>query len=232
MKPFDLEKAKNGAAVCMRDGTPVRILDFNFCGNRILYKFRTKQDEERTNDVNKNGIADYNSTLADSYADLFMAPIYGYMVLRKNNIAKQVRGGKLHSELAEAIKEKETSQKENNEYRKFFSLARVELIQEIDLLKQQEIKPDVNRKSKDLHLVLKNKWFDMIVKGDKKEEYREMSKHWDKLIWKDRKKIENIVFHRGYTSITHTVKCKLIKVGTGNPEWGAERGKIYYVLSF
>jgi len=32
--------------------------------------------------------------------------------------------------------------------------------------------------AKVLHLTLKKKWFDMIASGDKKEEYRELKKHW------------------------------------------------------
>ena len=31
---------------------------------------------------------------------------------------------------------------------------------------------------KTLHLNLKRKWFDMILSGEKKEEYREIKKHW------------------------------------------------------
>lgn len=31
---------------------------------------------------------------------------------------------------------------------------------------------------KTLHLNLKRKWFDMILSGDKEEEYREIKKHW------------------------------------------------------
>lgn len=33
---------------------------------------------------------------------------------------------------------------------------------------------------KTLHLVLKSKWYDMIVSGEKKEEYREIKPYWEK----------------------------------------------------
>lgn len=35
-------------------------------------------------------------------------------------------------------------------------------------------------KRKTLHLVLVQKWFDMILSGEKKEEYREIKHHWCK----------------------------------------------------
>lgn len=31
-----------------------------------------------------------------------------------------------------------------------------------------------------LHLTLKRKWFDLIASGEKKEEYREIKRYWDK----------------------------------------------------
>lgn len=42
MKIFDLEAAKNGAAVCLSDGTPVKILDFDFNG-KLIFKFIPKE---------------------------------------------------------------------------------------------------------------------------------------------------------------------------------------------
>lgn len=51
-----------------------------------------------------------------------------------------------------------------------------------------------------LTLPIKRKWFDMIVSGEKKEEYREIK-----------------------------AMCTL-SIGTGKPEWGAEPGRKYYIL--
>lgn len=36
------------------------------------------------------------------------------------------------------------------------------------------------KENKVLHLTLKKKWFDMILSGEKKEEYREIKKYWFK----------------------------------------------------
>lgn len=37
---------------------------------------------------------------------------------------------------------------------------------------------------KTLHLTLKKKWFDMILSGEKKEEYREIKPYWNKRFFK------------------------------------------------
>jgi hypothetical protein len=81
-----------------------------------------------------------------------------------------------------------------------------------------------------LHLVLKHKWFDMIKIGEKREEYREMSDYWKKRIWANRQNIESIVFHRGYTSITHERECLYVEIGKGRREWGGNPMLKVYVL--
>lgn len=50
-----------------------------------------------------------------------------------------------------------------------------------------------------LHLVLTYHWYDEIAAGRKTIEYRAMTHHWDKLIWKRRKQIVEVRFARGYT---------------------------------
>lgn len=82
-----------------------------------------------------------------------------------------------------------------------------------------------------IHLVLKGHWYDMIVSGEKKEEYREGKAYWEKRIWNVRKMIRSVVFHRGYNGATTEVECKGIDIGFGKEEWGAVPGKIYYVIS-
>jgi len=39
------------------------------------------------------------------------------------------------------------------------------------------------RDKKTLHLNLKRKWFDMILSGEKKEEYREIKRHWINILF-------------------------------------------------
>lgn len=95
-----------------------------------------------------------------------------------------------------------------------------------------------------LHLTLKKKWFDMIASGQKPEEYREIKMYWATRLqngfpstygidtinpdWKD---YDYIHFKDGYNRPrTMNVKFNGIKIGEGNPEWGAERGKKYFVI--
>lgn len=51
-----------------------------------------------------------------------------------------------------------------------------------------------------LILPIKKKWFDMILSGEKKEEYREIK-----------------------------ARCRL-RIGKGRPQWGASPDKQYYIL--
>ena len=83
-----------------------------------------------------------------------------------------------------------------------------------------------------LTLPIKKKWYDMILSGEKKEEYREIKGYylqrfskWPSSDWKE------IRFRNGYSekSPSFIAKCRL-KTGYGKPEWGAEPGKMYYIL--
>lgn len=94
-------------------------------------------------------------------------------------------------------------------------------------------------KLKTLHLNLKKKWFDMIFARIKKEEYRDLTSYWetrlanfifDQLVeWKD---FDSITFSNGYAKNRRQFEIELcgIDIREGNPEWGAEKGKEYFVL--
>lgn len=108
-----------------------------------------------------------------------------------------------------------------------------------------------------LHLPLKKKWFDMIKAGVKKEEYREIKprylemfcntiKSYDvnkynefdvsfKLRWDI--EYDTIVFTLGYPKSDDTERRLVFKhphfrIGKGKPEWGAEPGKDYFVITW
>lgn len=81
-----------------------------------------------------------------------------------------------------------------------------------------------------LHLVLKKKWFDLISSGEKPEEYREKTPYWEKRIWNKRKEIGSVCFHCGYTNIIYYSDVDYISIGKGKEEWGAVRGKEYYII--
>jgi len=48
-----------------------------------------------------------------------------------------------------------------------------------------------------LHLTLKKKWFDMILSGEKKEEYREIKNYWAARLLG--KQYDTILFRNGYS---------------------------------
>ena len=109
-----------------------------------------------------------------------------------------------------------------------------------------------------LKLTIKKKWFDMILSGEKKEEYRELSGYWKSRLAiqkgdKAAKQSLDALFYLGlgYDFLPRTdfnkvhffnggsfskkypnfiVELKEIEIGTGNVEWGAEPGKEYFVL--
>lgn len=83
-----------------------------------------------------------------------------------------------------------------------------------------------------LTLPIKKKWFDMILSGDKKEEYREIKPYYTGRFYKpeftDR---FEVLFRNGYSGQARSLEatCSL-DIGEGRPEWGAEPGIRYYRL--
>lgn len=106
-----------------------------------------------------------------------------------------------------------------------------------------------------LVLPIKKKWFDMILSGEKKEEYREIKPYYETrfcntifpenksrlpmnevfmdyiLKFPDNMKFK-VLFRNGYSknSPSFIAKCTL-SIGTGKEEWGAETDKQYFVLT-
>ena len=100
----------------------------------------------------------------------------------------------------------------------------------------------------DLILTLKKQWFDMVLSGEKTEEYREMKPYWEKRfgnyfgkavdfsnasgdrVWDTHKK--TIVFRNGYRSDSPTFSAECtISEGYGKEEWGAQKGEKYFILT-
>lgn len=87
-----------------------------------------------------------------------------------------------------------------------------------------------------LTLPIKSKWFNMILNGEKKEEYREIKPYYksrlEKLfVFQTPEYKEKIKFRNGYSSKSpeFIAECSL-RIGQGKVEWGAEDGKAYYIL--
>ncbi|MCQ2183025.1 MAG: hypothetical protein MJY89_06445 [Bacteroidales bacterium] len=107
---------------------------------------------------------------------------------------------------------------------------------------------------KTLTLPLKRKWFNMIRAGVKLEEYREIGKYWAKRLLKNYpeyynkiqalhdsangfKKFDKLIFTLGYPKANDTSRRlefnnPKIRIGTGRPEWGAEPGKTYFIITW
>lgn len=88
-----------------------------------------------------------------------------------------------------------------------------------------------------LILPIKKKWFDMILSGEKKEEYREIKPYYDarfRNVWGYPAywgEIHTIRFRNGYSKDSPSfVADASLCIDTGKTEWGAEPGTRYYVL--
>ncbi len=89
-----------------------------------------------------------------------------------------------------------------------------------------------------LTLPIKKKWFDMILSGEKKEEYRNFTKYYGRRFfnmwgyaayWGEP---HQIIFRNGYRkgSSSFVATCTLA-IGFGKEEWGAKQGVKYYILT-
>ena len=92
----------------------------------------------------------------------------------------------------------------------------------------------------ELHLTLKKKWFNMILSGEKKEEYRE-----DKTYWRARftepgshppvliKSPKRIVFTNGYGHHRPQITIECLGLGLNfsrHPEWGGDTKNLQFIL--
>lgn len=110
---------------------------------------------------------------------------------------------------------------------------------------------------KTLTLTIAEPWFSMIRDGKKKEEYREIKDHYFHLFYdyaqmqelfgatpqpyhfpryteSFKKDFDLLVLRNGYRADSPkiTLKNPKIRIGQGRPEWGAERGKNYFVITW
>ena len=108
-----------------------------------------------------------------------------------------------------------------------------------------------------LQLSLKKQWFDLTKSGIKTEDYREITPYWvtrlvnhfsnySNLIYQPHlvlagrssvefKKFDSNIMTLGYPKSTDSERIlklehKGIEIRTGNPEWGAEPNRLYFVI--
>lgn len=82
-----------------------------------------------------------------------------------------------------------------------------------------------------LTLPIKKKWFDMILAGEKKEEYRALNQYYRRRLGHSLYKAMRVRFRNGYGAHRPTLECVVIPgLGPGCTKWGALPGKTYFVL--
>lgn len=100
-----------------------------------------------------------------------------------------------------------------------------------------------------LRLTLTKKWYDMILSGEKKEEYRELKDYWEQRLMNfdivsrnsfssfkkpvGFKHFDFVEFRNGYakTAPTMLVECKGIRIGKARPEWSEGFADDCFVIS-
>lgn len=86
-------------------------------------------------------------------------------------------------------------------------------------------------KSKVLHLTLMKKWFDEILEGTKKTEYREIKPFWTKRLFDEEGNVKDydyILFKNGYSKDCPKMKVEFKGVKI-RKEYEIELGKIIWV---
>jgi hypothetical protein len=102
------------------------------------------------------------------------------------------------------------------------------------------------RPNKVLKLTLKKIWFDMILSGRKKEEYREIKDYWVNRLTENKsycqmgdsgyvineRKYDWVKFTNGYNkdSPSVTLKCEGIEISKGDSSIGAIENEYYFVI--
>ncbi len=82
-----------------------------------------------------------------------------------------------------------------------------------------------------LTLSIKTEWLDMLDKGVKPEEYRNITPYYDARLKRHLGETMVIKFRAGYcVTDRHSIYKMFVETGTGQEKWGAEKGKVYYRL--
>lgn len=90
-----------------------------------------------------------------------------------------------------------------------------------------------------LELPLKKEWYDMTESGEKPEDYRDITPYWvSRLTWQGEGPDANKIFkpythvrlRYGYTKRTMLRKIVRMRVGFGNPRWGAPIGRKVFII--
>lgn len=82
-----------------------------------------------------------------------------------------------------------------------------------------------------LELPIKQCWFNEIICGNKKEEYRDDTPYYHARFERYLGSFKMVILRAGYSMKSPKALANVfIKKGHGRPEWGAVSGRTYYVL--
>lgn len=81
-----------------------------------------------------------------------------------------------------------------------------------------------------IHLVLTYEWFDEVLSGRKRIEYREVKPYWRTRIWDRRNEIRSVSLSRGYTY--DTLNFGVSKIDIGECPYVGWNGKYYRIHLF
>ena len=84
--------------------------------------------------------------------------------------------------------------------------------------------------NKVVSMPIKKKWFDMILSGEKKEEYRTIGDYWRKRLLFDKVDAIKLINGYGRDKPYIVVELKDITIGEGKEEWGFTPGEECYIL--
>lgn len=109
------------------------------------------------------------------------------------------------------------------------------------MVKSEKKEQAVTADRADLTVSIKKEWLDMIRSGKKREEYRDIKQYYTSRFtrifaqapgYADSEKSAFIRFRAGYSASSPSIiaECTL-RIGIGRTEWGAEKGKEYYILT-
>ena len=83
--------------------------------------------------------------------------------------------------------------------------------------------------SKTLYLTLHKKWFEQILKGVKKMEYRDIKPYWTKRLFDKNgkpKKYTEILFKNGYSNNCPWMRVKFLGLEIGNGKYSIKLGQV------
>lgn len=98
---------------------------------------------------------------------------------------------------------------------------------------------DPTAEEKILHLTLKKRWFDMILSGEKKEEYREDKRYWKRRflvsgshppVFSDKPTVIRFTNGYGLDKPSFDITCLGLRYGWGKPEWGGQKDNLQFVI--